>query len=387
MSSKTLVNGTDRDRPIRLALDVMGADRGPAVIVQGGVDAALEFGLDVEIALIGREDEINALFDGGVERPDNVLVHHAPHVINMDDSPAEAVRRTGTSVAVGLQMHKAGEVDAFISPGNTGAVMAGALLALGRLTGVNRPAICAVFPTAKFKPTIVLDVGANAVCKPPHLVQFAALGSAYAMAMHGNPSPRVGLLSIGEERSKGHDLIFQSHQLLENSKLNFVGNIEGRDILSGDLDVVVTDGFTGNVALKFAESIEGFLTRRLRHQISTNIFSRAGAMLMAPFLRRLRTAFDYAEAGGAPLLGINGVTLICHGSSSPRAIKNGLATALQMVKSELIEQTRELMKENDLLHIKTSGAALQSEAQRAARQKRKSERVNQAPESVEAQQT
>lgn len=342
------------NQPIRLALDVMGADRGPAAIVAGAALAAQEFGDSVEIVLVGDQNKIQqALKELGKPYP-TLSVHHAPHEVLMTDSPSEAVRKEGTSVAEGLRLHKQGKVDAFVSPGNTGAVMAGALLTLGRTAGVNRPAICAVFPTSSMKTTTVLDVGANATCKPVHLVQFAALGAAYHSAMHSVERPRVGLLSIGEERSKGNELVMQAHELLTKSTLNFVGNIEGRDILTGDYDVVVTDGFTGNIVLKFAESIETFLTRRIRHQVSTNVFSRAGAILMAPFLRRLRTAFDYAEAGGAPLLGIDGVTMICHGSSSPRAIRSGLVTAHRMIVTRVIDKTRQLMKQNDLFHIAAS---------------------------------
>lgn len=340
-------------RPARIALDVMGSDTGPDGIVEGGVMVAREFASEVEIVLVGRESEIRASLAKLTDVPDSVSVVHADHEILMTDAAADAVRREGTSVAVGLQLHKSGEVDGFVSTGNTGAVMAGALLTLGRIPGVNRPAISALFPTKDVnRMATVLDVGANAQCKPVNLVQFAALGSAYVSAMHHIEKPKVGLLSIGEERSKGNELIFESHKMLERSTLNFVGNIEGRDILSGEIDVVVTDGFTGNIVLKFAESIAPFLTTRIRHQVSTNIFSRFGALLMYPFLRRLRKAFDYAEAGGAPLLGINGVTMICHGTSSPLAIKNGVAMVLQMVQTRVLEKSRQVMKENDLLHIR-----------------------------------
>jgi len=178
-------------------------------------------------------------------------------------------------------------------------------------------------------------------CKPIHLYQFGMMGSVYTSLMYGNTSPRIGLLSIGEERSKGNELIYQTRLLFDNSDLNFVGHIEGRDILMGEADVVVTDGFVGNVLLKFAESVEEFLTARIRKQIETNVFSRMGAFLMAPFLRRLRRTFDYAESGGVPLLGINGVSIICHGSSSPKAIKNAVIVAVEMVRRQISHNIRE----------------------------------------------
>ncbi|MBN4076434.1 phosphate acyltransferase PlsX [Gemmatimonas aurantiaca] len=344
---------SDSSSTVRIALDVMGSDNGPATIVEGGVLVAQEFFPTLQIVLVGREDEIKAVLATLSKVPSTVSIVHADHEILMSDPVAEAIRREGTSVAVALQLQKSGEVDAFISTGNTGAVMAGSLLTLGRIPGVNRPAISALFPTKDISHmATVLDVGANVVCKPVNLVQFAALGSAYVSAMNGIEKPTVGLLSIGEERSKGNELIFESHKMLERSSLNFVGNIEGRDVLSGEIDVVVTDGFTGNIILKFAESISPFLTTRIRHQVSTNVFSRFGALLMYPFLRRLRKAFDYAESGGAPLLGINGVTMICHGTSSPKAIKNGATTVMRMVQNRIVEKTRQLMKENDLLHIR-----------------------------------
>ncbi len=340
---------------VRVALDVMGSDHGPAKIVSGGVIAAQELGDDVELTLVGDSEEIENSLRALDIRPQNITCLHAPNTILMSDSPAEAIRKSNTSVALGLELQREGKVDAFISAGNTGAIMAGALLKLKRIHGVNRPAICALFPTKNFKTTLALDVGANSDCKPLNLLQFGAMGSAYVSAMYDIKRPKVGLLSIGQERVKGNFLITKSHELMEKSNLNFIGNVEGKDILSGDVDVVVTDGFTGNIMLKFAESIEPFLTTRIRHQVSTNIFSRVGAALMSPFLGRLRRAFDYAEAGGAPLLGIEGVTIVCHGASSPRAIKNGLSLAVRMVRTETLENTRKQMRESDLLHTSHTG--------------------------------
>ena len=315
-----------------VALDVMGADASPDSIIQGGIWAAQERPDDVRVILVGKTEVVNNTIQGMKNLPANVDFQDAPHSVAMADTPTEGIRKKTSSIAVGLMMQKKGKADAFVSAGNTGAVMASSILILGRIEGVNRPAIGSFFPTSTGIPTLVLDVGANVECKPMTLYQFGLMGSIYTSLMRGRTSPKVGLLSIGEEKSKGNELIFQTHALFEKSDLNFVGNVEGRDVLTGEFDVIVTDGFVGNILLKFAESVEGFLTSSLRRQVSTNIFSRVGAELMRPFLKRLRRSFDYAEAGGAPLLGVDGVSIICHGSSSPKAIKNAVLTAAEMVR-------------------------------------------------------
>jgi glycerol-3-phosphate acyltransferase PlsX len=326
---------TDK-KQLTLALDVMGTDVGPSLIVSGGIKAAREFGPSCKIVLVGRENDISAELKKHRDFPDNIEIHHAAEEVTMLDSPADAVRRRDTSIAEAIALHKSGQVDAVISAGNTGAVMGTAMLNLGRLREVKRPAIASFFPTKELRPAVVLDVGANSDCKPLNLYQFAIMGSIVASHMFGISRPRIGLLSIGEERSKGNDLILESHTLLEkNQALNFIGNIEGRDILMAKADVVVTDGFVGNIILKFAESVEGYLTSAIRRQVSTNIFSRFGSMLMYPFLRRLRNTFDYAEVGGAPLLGINGVCIICHGRSSSKAICKALSVAREMVNHQV----------------------------------------------------
>jgi len=313
-----------------VALDVMGADGGPQAIVEGGIDAARQFGSAIHVVFVGRRDRIEPVLSAQKQRPQNMSVHHAETEVPMHIAATDGVRMRDSSVAVGLKLVKRHQAHAFVSPGNTGAVMATSLLTLGRIEGVSRPAITAVFPTSSGTPTVVLDVGANADCKPHHLSQFAVMGSVYASVVLHKPSPRVGLLSIGEERSKGNDLIFGAHELLKNSKINFVGNIEGRDILSGNTDVAVTDGFTGNILLKFAESIQPMFGKLIKRQIDTNVFSRFGVFLIRPFLRRIGRSLDYAEAGGAPLLGVNGTVIICHGSSNARAIFNGVKIAYEM---------------------------------------------------------
>ncbi|MBD3401634.1 phosphate acyltransferase PlsX [candidate division GN15 bacterium] len=324
-----------------IVLDVMGADRGPATIIQGGIEAAQAVGDRLRVVLVGDEDVIQSALDELEEVPDNVDVKHAEQTVPMEMGATEGARMRKSSVAVGIGLVKKGTADAFVSPGNTGAVMATSLLTLGRIAGVSRPAITSTFPTSTGKPCIVLDVGANADCKPQHLSQFAVMGSVYAQVSRRVASPRVGLISIGEERSKGNELIFSARELLKDSQINFVGNIEGRDILSGVVDVAVTDGFTGNILLKFAESIQPMLVSAIKRQIQTNIFSRFGVMMMLPFMRRMRNTFDYAQWGGAPLLGVNGIVVICHGSSSARAITNAVTGAYRMAHQGITERLRD----------------------------------------------
>ena len=266
----------------------------------------------------------------------------------MDESPITALRKKkNTSIAVALSLHRQGRVDAVVSAGNTGAVMASSVWTLKRLEGVDRPAIASFFPTEK-EPIIVLDVGANADCKPLNLYQFAVMGSIYARSILGRRNPRVGLLSIGEESSKGNELTLEAHRLLGRSSLNFIGNLEGKDILTGDVDVVVCDGFVGNVILKFTESIERILTTHFNKHLRSNLRSKLGALLLKPVFENFRKDFDYAEYGGAPLLGIDGVSIICHGKSSPKAISNAILVARRMVREGINEMIKQRLKENGI---------------------------------------
>lgn len=319
----------------KIVLDVMGADSGKAEIIRGGLAAATNIGDSVHIAFVGRQKEIEEILSKEENVPSNISIIDAEDVVPMTMTATDGVRMRKSSIAVGLRQVKSNDAIAFISPGNTGAVMATSLLTLGRIEGVSRPAITAVFPTSSERPTVVLDVGANADCKPQHLSQFAVMGSVYASVVFKNEYPRVGLLSIGEERSKGNDLIFSALKQLNDSKINFVGNVEGRDVLAGTVDVVVTDGFTGNILLKFAESIKPMLVKKMQRQIQTNIFSRFGAVLLLPFLKRMRNTFDYSESGGAPLLGVNGIVIICHGTSSAKAIRNAVQVAYRMADKKI----------------------------------------------------
>lgn len=344
-----------------ILLDVMGADHGPQVIATGGVMAARLLGQSVRVGLVGRKQVLEPFLATVQNIPSNVAIIHAEREVPMTISATEGVRMRDSSIAVGLREVREKRAGAFVSPGNTGAVMATALLTLGRIEGVMRPAITALFPTSTGRPLVLLDCGANVDCKPMHLSQFALMGSVYSSIMFNLEAPRVGLISIGEERSKGNDLVFSARKLLAASQINFVGNIEGRDILSGTVDVAVTDGFTGNILLKFAESVKPMLSKAVQRQIQTNIFSRIGAFLLLPFLRRMGRQFDYAQSGGAPLLGVDGTVIICHGSSNSLAIQNAVLAAHEMVAKGIRERIHEELLTN---HIGNSNGANKSKDHR-----------------------
>jgi len=318
---------------MRIALDAMGGDHAPERPVAGAMAALHEPGVDFDIVLVGDEARITPLLPRRAHpRP---TVWHASQTIAMDESPATALRRKrDSSIGVGIGLQAVGGADAFVSAGNTGAVMAAALTTLGRVQGISRPAIVTTFPT-QAEPCLVLDVGANAQCKPQHLAQFAVMGHIYAAEVLGREQPRVGLLSIGEEPGKGDDLRIAAHELLSSSGLNFVGNVEGRDVLRGAVDVVVTDGFTGNVLLKFGESFVDFLASEIGREVRSSRRASLGAWLMRPAFRELRRRIDYAEYGGAPLLGVDGIVIICHGGSSVKAFQSALRVARRAVERNL----------------------------------------------------
>lgn len=322
---------------VRVALDTMGGDRGPSVVVEGAAQffetCPRSVTRGVSVVLVGDKsllEEYLPRLSGGGSR---ITVRHASQVITMDDHPTEALKsKPDSSIAVMAGLQKAGAADAMVSPGNTGAVMAASLMALGRIEGVARPAIAASFPT-QGNPTVVIDVGANVGCRPEHLFQFALMGSAYSRGVFGIGNPRVALLNVGSEKTKGTPVEQQTHELLESSGLNFIGNIEGDGILKGGADVVVCDGFTGNVLLKATESIAELIGGTLYHEMKRHWFSRAGFLLMRPAFTKLWKGLDSAEYGGAPLLGLNGVSIIAHGSSSAKAIRNAIAAACAFCRS------------------------------------------------------
>jgi len=325
----------------RIGLDAMGGDNGPAVVVEGTVHAFRELPGRFDITLVGDEGEIRRAIKKAHAESLPIEVVHAPERIEMAEKAAVAARKKSSSLGVLTQLHKDGKVDAIFSAGNTGAVVATALLGLGRLESVSRPALAAFMPNPAGG-AVVLDVGANAECKASYLLQFAHMGSVYARHLLGRANPRVGLLSIGEEDTKGNSLVLEALPLLRRAKhLNFIGNVEGRDVFKGTCDVVVTDGFTGNVVLKTAESVAGLLVHKIREQLRRDLLARVGALLMLPALRRLKAEIDWEEYGAAPLLGLNGVCFIGHGSSKAKAFRSAIRTLTRYVEERVNEHIRE----------------------------------------------
>ena len=332
----------------------MGGDYAPANVVSGACQALHEAGGRFRVVLFGPEDTLRAtirdqgaLPDGHVPSPDQYSIVHAPEVIDMHD-PATAALKTKrkSSISVGLHHHRDGLVDAFVSAGNTGAVLSAATLILGRLRGIGRPTIGALVPTPK-APCLLVDAGANVDCRPQHLLEFAIMGSIYVGAMRNIANPRVGLLSIGEEDSKGNEASLAALKLLRKSGLNFAGNVEGRDIMSGELDVVVCDGFVGNILLKFGESIPHFFKAKFQTFARSSPLSSAIALLARNGLRRVMKEMDYQEHGGVPLLGVNGVVIIGHGKSSPKAIKNMIFRAEETIHKAVNSNIQEMLTQTD----------------------------------------
>jgi phosphate acyltransferase len=316
---------------MRLAIDAMGGDHAPAAAVEGAIRFARAHPSH-EVILVGDAARVRPLVgkDGGASLR-NVIVRHTSEVVTFEDDAAAAIRRKkDSSLRVGLELVRDGAAEAFVSAGHSGAVMAGALFLLGRLPGVERPAIAALFPALKKESRCLLvDAGANVECRPSHLAQWAVMGDAYVRTVVGVARPRIGVLSNGEEDTKGTELTREAAAVLRKSDLGFIGYVEGKDIFSGDIDVVVTDGFTGNVVLKTAEGTAKGVVGLIKQAIEgAGLPERVGALLLKPTLSRLRKVVDYAEYGGAPLLGINGVGMVAHGRSDARAIANALAAAL-----------------------------------------------------------
>ena len=335
---------------MKIAVDAMGGDNAPHAVVAGSVHAAREYG--VGIILVGIEQTIQAeLKKYPQARTLPIEIKNAAEVVDMLDSPATVFRRKkDSSIRVANDLVKNGDAVAVISAGHTGAAMATSLFVLGPLEGVERPAIATFMPTMKGT-SIVLDVGANVDCKPSHLLQFAIMGEVFAKYLLKNPNPCVGLLSIGEEKTKGNELTKEAFKLLTETSINFIGNVEGRDVMSGKADVVVCDGFIGNVVLKVSEAVAEAIGLMIRENIGDNLVRKLGYIMMRPVFRALKRRVDYAEYGGAPLLGINGISIISHGRSSDRAIKNAIRVAIEFAKSDVnkhihddIEKNMELTK-------------------------------------------
>lgn len=321
-----------------LILDAMGSDRYPDPEIQAAIDASRLF--DEDILLVGSE----ALLAPKLKTmgPDNhrVRIVDAPDILEMHEKPVEAVKRKPrNSMAVGLELIKNGEGQAFVSAGNTGGVMFNALRTLGRIKGVQRPALTAMFPT-RTGHCVVLDIGANADCRPDFLVEFAVMGSIYAEKVLNRPSPRVGLLSNGEEPGKGNQLVKDAYHLLEDAGLNFLGNVEGKELFGGEADVVVTDGFTGNILLKSSESVAKMLTEVLKEEMTASFVRKMGALLVKPAFGRVKKMMDPREVGAAPLLGIDGLVFVGHGRSDAHALVSALKVAKQSVDANLLAALR-----------------------------------------------
>ncbi|HRZ86732.1 MAG TPA: phosphate acyltransferase PlsX [bacterium] len=316
---------------MKIALDAMGGDFAPAAIVEGAVQFLREDKTGTSLILVGDRSKIEKELDRLGAASLNFTIHHASETIEMGESPLFGLRKKkDSSISVAAQLVKEGSSNAVVSAGNTGAVVMATKLKLRFLEGVERPAIATILPNRKGK-TVLLDLGANTDCRPMQLVHFALMGNIIARDILGLESPRVGLLSIGEEESKGNDLTREAFKMLEKAPINFIGNVEGRDVYSGTADVVVMDGFVGNVVLKVSESLSTFLVDIIKKEIYANPIRKLGGLLLSGAFRAIGRKADYAEYGGTPLIGVNGTCIICHGRSNPKAIKNALRVAREFV--------------------------------------------------------
>jgi glycerol-3-phosphate acyltransferase PlsX len=326
---------------VKIAVDAMGGDQAPAVVVDGAVQAAREW--DIEVILVGQRGLVQAELDKHNTAGLPFTLKHASEVIEMHEHPAAAVRaKKDNSMNVGMEMVKRREADAFFTAGNSGGALAAALFRLGRIRGVKRPALSTVFPSQTPQGfCFILDIGANTDCRPEYLLQFAMMGSVYSERVLGVPNPRVAIVSNGEEEGKGNQLVQETFPLLKASPLNFVGNAEGKDIIQGLADVIVTDGFTGNVIIKLAEGVSRFLMDLLKENLTARSMSKVGAVLAKPAFDDMRSRLDYREYGGAPLLGIDGVVIVGHGRSDALAIKNAIRVAAQTVENSVLEAIKQ----------------------------------------------
>lgn len=327
---------------MKIAVDAMGGDHAPEMVVRGALEAASELGMD--ITLVGHRDAISNELGENQERAP-IGVHHCEEVVHMDEKPLKAIRRKkDSSISVAFDLIKRGEVDAVVSAGNSGATLAAGILKLGKVEGVERPALAGIFPAEKSN-VILIDVGANVDCRPVHLFQFGIMAHAFATSCLGMDDPKIGLLSIGEEGGKGNEQVRLAHDLFKASPLNFVGNVEGRDIFTGEIQIIVCDGFVGNVALKLSEGMAEAITKMLKEEMMGSFAGKAGLLFGHGPFQRVRKKLDYEEYGGAPILGINGIGIVCHGSSSARAIKSAVRMAASYVKKNIHERLTVQMAE------------------------------------------
>lgn len=335
---------------MKIAVDAMGGDFAPQSIVEGAVKAAKEYGL--KVVLVGDEDQVSRELSKYPTSKLPIYIHHTSHVVAMHDSPSMVLRRMkDSSIKVAIDLEKEGQVSGVVSAGNSGAAMALAMFIFKKLEGVDRPAIATIHPALKGH-TVLIDSGGNVDCKPSHLVQFALMGDAYAKYILGEKEPRIGLLSNGEEEGKGNDLTREVHEILSGMDINYIGYVEGRALNSGEVDVIVCDGFVGNVALKISEGLWETIHGILKWEAKDNLRAKIAYFFMRRAIRRLEKRFDYSEYGGAPLLGVNGNCIICHGASNAKAIMNAIVLAANLARNKLNEHLiQELKEKQDLLRL------------------------------------
>jgi len=343
---------------MKMAVDAMGGDDAPGPIVEGSVRAAREYG--VGVVLVGDSELIQKELDRHNVTGLKLSVVHAAQRVEMDEAPSLVIRRKrDSSIWVATELVKKGEAVAVISAGNSGATMATALYILGPLQGVERPAIATILPTLMGS-AVLLDVGANVDCKPLHLFQFAIMGHEYAEWVLQKSRPKIGLLSIGEEDTKGNEVTKEAFKILKSSRLNFIGNVEGRDVFSGAADVIVSDGFIGNVALKISEGLADVLGKLLKREIAATLGGKLGYLILRSAFQRFRRRVDYAEYGGAPLLGVNGISIICHGRSSAKAIKNAIRVARTQAEGRVNQRIHKDIEDSMAIYIKAHEEYLES---------------------------
>ncbi|HEY8227961.1 MAG TPA: phosphate acyltransferase PlsX [Pyrinomonadaceae bacterium] len=336
----------------KVVLDGMGSDHAPHAEIDGALAATRDFG--VGVILVGQPEKLEPELRRCGWRGDGdrgIELVEAPEVIAMDDPVATSVRRKKkSSLRIGTKLVDDGKADGFVSAGNTGAAMATAKMVIGTLPGVDRPALAALIPTKAARPVLLLDVGANSECKAHHLAQFAIMGDAYSRSVLGTPKPSIGLMSIGEEEAKGNDLTKEAFPLLRQlSNINFVGNVEGRDVFSGMVDVIVTDGFTGNVMLKLSEGLTEAMLSMIKRELSISAMTKAGGVLVKPAFRNIKKRLDYSEYGGAPLLGVRRIVVIGHGRSNARAIRNAIRSVKEFSENRAGERIEKGIAETNEL--------------------------------------
>lgn len=321
---------------MKIAIDAMGGDNGVKATVKGAVDASKEF--DVNIVLVGKTDLIKEELNKYDYDNNKVNIIHADEIITNEDKPVKAIRRKKqSSMVIGFNLLKEKQVDGFISAGNTGALLSGGLFVVGRIKGIERPALAPALPNEKGF-SLLIDAGANVDCKPKHLQQFSIMGSIYSQKVLGVDKPKVGLVNIGVEKEKGNELTKKAYEVLETSNINFYGNLEARDVLKGYVDILICDGFVGNIILKVTEGVVSTIFKTLKSEFTKNLLTKIGALILKPGLKNFKNKLDYSEVGGAPLLGVKGTVIKAHGSSNSKAIKNAVRQAKLFIDNDVISK-------------------------------------------------